>query len=298
MSGVYLPLATPFLDGDVDYDAIERLLSRYLKSGIAGLVLLGTTGESPVLSVEESDRIVELVSSIVSGSLPVYLGVSGNDTRSVTTAVSRHEKWAVDGYLIAAPYYNRPSQAGLIAHFDAVVAATERPVIVYNIPYRTGVNLENSTLFELVERNPHIVGIKDACGDIKQTIELIREAKDRLCVLAGDDHLFFTTVALGGAGGILAASHLETEAFVRVFDELTRGDRQTALSQWDQLSRWIPLLFSEPNPAPLKVCLADQGLVRSPECRLPLAPVSPSLVGALRRQFPRAVATTGTGGQP
>jgi 4-hydroxy-tetrahydrodipicolinate synthase len=287
LGGVYLPLVTPFLDGEVDHDSLERLLARYRGSGIAGLVLLGTTGESPVLSVEESERIVELVATTLQESLPLYLGVSGNDTRTVAATVRRSDRLAVDGYLVTAPYYNRPSQAGLIAHFDAVVAETDRDVIVYNIPYRTGVNLENASLFELVERNPQIVGVKDTCGDITQTLELLREGRDRLAVLAGDDHLFFASVALGGAGGILAAAHIQPESFVRVFQELQAGNVHAALDQWNQLAAWIPLLFGEPNPAPVKRWLADQGLIRSPECRLPLTAVSDELVETLRRELPR-----------
>lgn len=293
LGGVYLPLVTPFFEGEVDYESLGRLLDRYRGSGFAGLVLLGTTGESPVLSAEEQEKIVDFISTRLAGSLPLYLGVSGNDTRSVAAAVRRNDKLAVDGYLITAPYYNRPTQAGLIAHFDAAVAETERDVIIYNIPYRTGVNLQNDSVFELVERNPQIVGIKDSCGDIKQTIELVRESKGRLAVLAGEDHLFFTSVALGGAGGILAASHIEPEAFVRVYQELTTGDLQKAQAEWDKLSPWIPLLFGEPNPAPVKLWLAEQGLIRSAECRLPLTAVSEQLAEVLRNRLPRDNANNG-----
>lgn len=286
LSGVYLPLVTPFLNGEVDYESIEPMLARYLDSGIAGLVLLGTTAESPVLSVEESERIVEFVAEIVDGRLPLYLGVSGNDTKRVARSVRFSEKLAVDGYLITCPCYNRPTQAGLIAHFEAAIAETGRNVIIYNIPYRTGVNLQNASLFELVDRHPQVVGVKDSSGDIKQTIELVREGAGRLSVLAGEDHLFFTSVALGGAGGILAAAHVNPELFVEVFNRLQANDMHSALTDWNQLSSWIPVLFSEPNPAPLKVWLADQGLIRSPECRLPLSAVSMRLVEEIRCQLP------------
>ncbi len=285
--GVYLPLVTPFLDGEVDHASVKQLLARYRDSGIAGIVLLGTTGESPVLDADEAERIVELVASCVQGSLPLYLGVSGNDTRHVAASVRRSGRLPVDGYLVTAPYYNRPSQSGLIAHFDAVVSETDRDVIVYNIPYRTGVNLHNDSLFTLADRHPHIVGVKDSSGDIKQSLELLREGSDRLAVLTGEDHLFFASVALGGAGGILAAAHIEPESFVRVFDELRGGNAAAALEHWNALSSWIPLLFGEPNPAPLKVWLADQGLVQSPECRLPLSAVSEQLVTELRHRLPQ-----------
>jgi 4-hydroxy-tetrahydrodipicolinate synthase len=286
-SGVYLPLVTPFFDGEVDLASIDRLLGRYRDTGIGGLVLLGTTGESPVLSVDESERIVHHVAAALGGSLPLYLGISGNDTAHVAADIERGNRLPVDGYLITTPYYNRPSQAGLIAHFDAVVSETDRQVIVYNIPYRTGVNLHNASLLELAQRNPQIVGVKDSSGDIRQSLDLLRDGRDQLGILTGEDHLFFASVALGAAGGILAAAHVEPESFVRVFDELRAGDLEAARTVWDGLSRWIPLLFGEPNPAPLKAWLADQGLVRSAECRLPLAPVSPALVDELRRSVPK-----------
>ena len=284
--GVYLPLVTPFLDGEVDHASLESLLARYLRSGVSGLVLLGTTGESPVLSTDEADRVVAAVASAVGGRLPLYLGISGNDTRVVATAVRRAARLPVDGYLITAPYYNRPTQAGLIAHFDAVVSETDRSVIVYNIPYRTGVNVENATLFAIAEKNRNVVAVKDSSGDIKQSIELLREGKGLLSVLAGEDHLFFLSVALGGGGGILAAAHIEPEQFVGVFDELRRGQVDAALERWDRLSSWIPLLFGEPNPAPVKLWLADQGLIRSPECRLPLTAVPEIVREELRRRLP------------
>ncbi|MEV5593654.1 4-hydroxy-tetrahydrodipicolinate synthase [Streptomyces sp. NPDC052496] len=286
IDGIYLPLVTPFHDGEVDYASIARLLDRYRGSGIAGIVLLGTTGESPVLSPDESAAVVAFTAEYLDGTLPLYVGVSGNDTREVAASVRRRNRQPADGYLLTAPHYNRPTQAGLIAHFDAVLAETDRDVIVYNIPYRTGVNLHNDSLFELAARNPHLVGVKDSSGDIKQTLELVREGSGRLAVLAGEDHLFFASVALGGAGGVLASAHINPEKFVRVFDELRKGSLRTALAEWNQLGPWIPLLFAEPNPAPLKAWLAGQGLVRSPECRLPLTAVSPPLLEELRRHIP------------
>ena len=287
IKGVYLPLVTPFLGGEIDYVSLDRLLTRYLRSGVAGLVLLGTTGESPVLAREERDAVVDRVSTVVKGSLPLFLGIAGNDTRSVATTVRLAEDLPVDGYLITAPYYNRPTQAGLIAHFDALLTETERAVLVYNIPYRTGVNLENASLLNLVDRHRHLVGVKDSSGDIKQTLELLREGKDRLAVLTGEDHLFFASVACGGAGGILAAAHIQPESFVQVYNDLISGSRLVALARWNDLSRWIGLLFRESNPAPVKLWLADQGLLRSPECRLPLTAVSNSLAEELRRALPK-----------
>jgi 4-hydroxy-tetrahydrodipicolinate synthase len=286
VGGVLLPLVTPFSDGKVDERSLTQLIERYRATGISGVVLAGTTGESPVLSRGEVERVVECVAGELDGALPVYLGVTGNDTRSVVADIASHDRLPVDGYLVTAPYYNRPSQAGLGAHFDAVAEQTDRAVIVYNIPYRTGVNLENGTLLELADRHSNIVGIKDSSGDIKQSLELIRDGVGRLAVLTGEDHLFFTCVALGGAGGILASAHVLPEHFVKVFRDLTDGRREDALVTWNQLSPWIPLLFDEPNPVPLKAWLAEQGLISSPECRLPLVPATSALLAAIRERLP------------
>ncbi|MFC4033332.1 4-hydroxy-tetrahydrodipicolinate synthase [Streptomyces polygonati] len=287
VSGVILPLVTPFSDGKVDEKSLTQLVARYRATGITGVVLAGTTGESPVLSGSEVQLVVEHVAGELDGALPVYLGVSGNDTRSVAADIASYDKLSVDGYLVAAPYYNRPSQAGLSAHFDAVARQTDRAVIVYNIPYRTGVNLENSTLLALAERHSNVVGVKDSSGDIKQSMELIREGSERLAVMTGEDHLFFACVALGGAGGILASAHVLPERFVKVYRDLADGRREDALSAWNQLSPWIPLLFNEPNPVPLKAWLAEQGIISSAECRLPLAPATPGLLAAVRERLPR-----------
>ncbi len=286
LAGVYLPLVTPFHNGKVDESSLDRLIARYRGSGVAGLVLLGTTGESPVLTAAESERIVDRVATGLAGSLPLYLGVSGNDTRSVAAAIPRLNSLAVTGYLLTTPYYNRPSPSGLKAHFSALAAETDRELILYNIPYRTGVNLDNEVIFELAAQHSNIVGVKDSGANITQTLELIRESSGRLAILAGEDHLFFITVALGGAGGILAAAHLQPESFVAVYQALQQSNLPQAQALWNQLSPWIPQLFVEPNPAPVKAWLADQGLISSPECRLPLTPISEHLAAALRKQLP------------
>jgi 4-hydroxy-tetrahydrodipicolinate synthase len=277
---------TPFRDGQVDERSLSQLVARYRDSGISGVVLAGTTGESPVLSRGEIERLVEHVAAELDGSLPIYLGVSGNDTVSVATGVEKLNRLPLDGYLVTTPYYSRPSQDGLRAHFDAVAGQTDRAIIVYNIPYRTGVNLHNATLLGLAERHSNIVGVKDSSGDVKQSLELIREGAGRLAVMTGEDHLFFVCVALGGAGGVLAAAHVLPEHFVKVFRDLTTGQRDDALSTWNRLSPWIPMLFEEPNPVPLKAWLASQGLISSPECRLPLTPASEGLLASMRERLP------------
>jgi 4-hydroxy-tetrahydrodipicolinate synthase len=209
--------------------------------------------------------------------VPVYAGVSGNATRTVAASMRHLERFDVDGYLVVCPYYNRPPQDGLFAHFREVAADTERSIIVYNIPYRTGVNLENDTLFALAEACPNIVAVKDSCGNLAQTSDLIARAPGNFSVLTGEDNLFFTAVANGAAGGVLASAHIATETFVNVEKYIRQNDVRRAHREWSTVSPVVSLLFAEPNPMPLKHCLWRMGLIRSPECRLPLTQVSSRL---------------------
>jgi 4-hydroxy-tetrahydrodipicolinate synthase len=280
LSGVWLPIVTPFVDGAVDYDGYASLVSHYLDRGIAGIIPLGTTGESPTVDDDEAERLVERTVSAVDGRVPIFVGVSGNDTRKVAKAIKRLERHPVQGILSVCPYYSRPPQDGLRDHFTQVAKATDRPVLIYNIPYRTGVNLANDTLLELAEL-PNIVGVKDSSGDIAQSLDLLRRRPPGFAVLTGEDKYFYTMLAHGGDGGILAASHLHTEKFVAVHARMAANDHVGARDIWSELEDGIPLLFREANPMPIKHCLWRQKLLRSPECRLPLTRVSEGLGRAL-----------------
>lgn len=276
LQGVYLPIITPFQEDEIDEDTYRSLIEHYLPTGISGLIPLGTTGESPTLSDDEVERMVELTVSAVNGRLPVYIGVGGNCTKKVLQMLKRVERYAIQGILSVCPYYNRPSQRGMYEHFLRISEATNQKIIIYNIPYRTGVNLDNETLLKLAEQR-NIIGVKDSCGNLKQTTELICQKPDGFSVLTGEDALFYTTVTHGGDGGILAAAHLRTAEFVEVFRLLQANDYQAALPRWQALSRFIPLLFQEPNPTPLKYVLRRLGLIPSHETRLPLVEISPEL---------------------
>jgi len=271
-----LPIITPFQDDDIDEDTYRNLIEHYLPTGISGLIPLGTTGESPTLSDDEVERMVELTVSAVNGRLPVYIGVGGNCTKKVLLMLKRVEQYAVQGILSVCPYYNRPSQRGMYEHFLRISEATDFDIIIYNIPYRTGVNLENEWLLKLAEQR-NIIGVKDSCGSLKQTTELIGQKPDGFSVLTGEDALFYTTVTHGGDGGILAAAHLRTAEFVEVFRLLQANDYQAALPRWQALSRFIPMLFQEPNPTPLKYTLHRLDLIPSHEARLPLVEISSEL---------------------
>jgi 4-hydroxy-tetrahydrodipicolinate synthase len=277
---VWLPIVTPFVDGEIDYASYERLVDHYVRAGVAGIIPLGTTGESPTVDEAEADRLIESTVSAVDGRVPILVGVSGNDTRKVVKTVTRMERHRVDGLLATCPYYNRPSQDGLRAHFTRLAEATDLPILIYNIPYRTGVNLANDTLLALAEL-PNVAGVKDSSGDVAQSLALLRQRPDGFSVLTGEDAYFYTMLAHGGDGGILASAHLQTETAIAVYERMAANDHQGARALWSAFEALIPLLFKEPNPMPVKHCLWRRGLIRSPECRLPLTRVSPALAREL-----------------
>jgi 4-hydroxy-tetrahydrodipicolinate synthase len=280
ISGLWLPLVTPFKDGDVDFPSYERLIDHYLAEGVDGLFPLGTTGESPALDDDEIDELVERTVAKVAGRVPVFVGVGGNATHKVEKTLRRLDRFAFEGIVSVCPYYNRPSQDGLIAHFRAIAAATDRDVLIYNIPYRTAVNLSNDSLLELAEV-PNITGVKDSSGSIAQSLELLQRKPADFSVLTGEDALFFTMMANGADGGILAASHLMTAGFVEVGRRFAANDVAGAHAAWAPLASFVPLLFAEANPMPIKYLLWRQGLIASPECRLPLTRISDALARRL-----------------
>lgn len=279
-SGVWLPIVTPFVDGEIDYAGYERLVDHYVRAGVAGVIPLGTTGESPTVDEAEAEGLIERTVAAVDGRVPILVGVSGNDTRKVVKTVKRLERHRIDGLLATCPYYNRPSQDGLREHFVRVAEATDRPILIYNIPYRTGVNLANDTLLALAEL-PNVAGVKDSSGDVAQSLALLRRRPDGFSVLTGEDAYFYTMLAHGGDGGILASAHLETETFIGVDARMAANDHHGARALWSVLEAVIPLLFKEPNPMPIKHCLWRRGLIGSPECRLPLTRISPALAREL-----------------
>ncbi len=257
-----------------------------MKIGVTGIIPLGTTGESPTIDDDEAERLVERTVATVAGRVPIVVGVGSNDTRKAVKAVKRLERHPVQGILSVCPYYNRPSQDGMREHFTRIAEATDRPILIYNIPYRTGVNLTNETLLRLAEV-PNIAGVKDSSGSIAQSLELLRQRPDGFAVLTGEDAYFYTMLAHGGDGGILASAHVETALFLTVYERMAANDHQGARKTWSRLEPLVPLLFKEPNPVPIKHCLWRQGLIGSPECRLPLTRVSDALAVELDRALAR-----------
>jgi 4-hydroxy-tetrahydrodipicolinate synthase len=284
--GVWLPLITPFRDGDLDIASLERLVRHYRRQPIDGMILAATTGEGMTLDPDEVNRLVETVTETLDGQMPVYLGLSGSDTRKVAAAVGQSGRLRIDGYLVACPYYTRPGQDGLYRHFEAVGEAADRPVLIYNIPYRTGVNLANDTLLGLAEL-PNIAGLKDCCADMGQTFDLLCRRPAGFSVLTGEDALYYGAIAHGADGGILASAHIETASFAHVRNCLLAGDQPAALAAWRRLSFVPRLLFAEPSPSPIKYWLWRAGLIESPEVRLPMTEVSAGLASRIDGEVER-----------
>lgn len=287
ISGIWLPIITPFRDGAVDLQSYERLLEHYLGRGIRGVFPLGTTGESPTLDEDEMEAVVDRTVSVVAGRVPIFVGIGGNATARVVKAVRRLERYPFEGIVSVCPYYNRPGQDGLREHFTRIAESTEREIMIYNIPYRTSVNLLNETLLQLAEL-PNIVGVKDSSGNLAQSLDLLRLRPQGFAVMTGDDAQLYTTLAHGGDGGILASAHLDTERFVGVYERMVANDYRGARALWAGLEAVVPLLFREANPMPIKYALWRQGLIASPECRLPLTRVSRELAELLDGLVPAA----------
>jgi 4-hydroxy-tetrahydrodipicolinate synthase len=282
ISGIWLPIITPFVNGTIDLASYERMLMDYLGRGVTGVFPLGTTGESPTLDDDEMEAIVDRTVSVVAGRVPVFVGVGGNATAKVLKTLERLDRYAFPGIVSVCPYYNRPSQDGMREHFTRLAEATDKQILIYNIPYRTSVNLANETLLRLAEQR-NIVGVKDSSGNLAQSLELLRHRPAGFAVLTGDDPMLYTMLAHGADGGILASAHIRTDRFLAVSERMMANDHQGARKIWAELDTLVPLLFKEANPMPIKHCLWREGLIASAECRLPLTRVSPALADELDR---------------
>jgi len=286
VQGLWLPLITPFRNGALDEGSLRRMARHYLGEPIDGFILAATTGEGLTIDEDETGRLVAIVAEEMSAKRPIFLGLSGSDTRKLAKALARTASWPVDGYLIACPYYTRPSQQGLARHFAALAGQSARPILVYNIPYRTSVNMSNDTLLRLAAL-PTIVGVKDCCAEQNQSFDLIRARPPAFSVMTGEDALFYAALTQGADGGILAAAHVAPARFACVRNILMSGDQQGALRAWRALVDLPRLLFAEPSPAPIKHWLWRSGLIDSPEVRLPMTQVSDALAARIDAEIAR-----------
>ncbi|MDD5747815.1 MAG: 4-hydroxy-tetrahydrodipicolinate synthase [Actinomycetota bacterium] len=270
--GIYVPNITPFKNGDVDEGSLRRLVDYLVDSGATGLVPCGTTGECATLSHDEHIEVIRVTVEQVEGRCPVIAGIGTNSTSETIELIERAEGIDVDGYLVVGPYYNRPSQEGIIEHYREISNATERPILIYNIPSRTGRNIEAGTIVEL-SRVPNIVGVKDASGDLNETMNIIARTED-FSVLSGEDHLLFSITCLGGHGGIMASGHVLPDRFLELYGSVKEGRLDEARSLHYHLLPLIGVMFKEPNPAPAKAAMKLMGIIESDELRLPMISVS------------------------
>jgi 4-hydroxy-tetrahydrodipicolinate synthase len=302
LHGLWLPLVTPFRNGELDEASLRRLVRHYAALPVNGLILAATTGESLTLEPEEIERLVVTVRDEAGRArklpirLPILLGLSGSNTRALLETLKRTSAWPIDGYLISCPYYSRPSQRGLQLHFEALADRAPHPVLLYNIPYRTGVNLGNEAMLRLAA-HPNIFGLKDCSADRSQSLDLLRRRGPGFAVLTGEDAQYHEALLDGADGGILAAAHVETDAFADVWKLMVAGDRDGALSRWRTIADLTRLLFAEPSPAPIKYWLWRAGLIDSPEVRLPMTEVSAELAERIDREIERRLLPSLRGAQ-
>ena len=268
--GIWVPLATPLHHCEIDLAALQTLADGLIADGAHGLVVCGTTGEASQLDIDEQDAALTAVLEVAHKRCPVLMGIGGSDTFAAAGKALRFDDSGLAGYLVSTPAYVRPSQDGLVRHFETIADATAQPIVLYNVPARTGVNLELATARRLAV-NPQFIGIKEAGGSLQQMTELVRRTP--LSMLCGDDALLFAALCGGGHGAISAAAHIRVDLYVRLYDLVCAQRLTEARDLFDHLLPIIRLLFSEPNPAPLKAALSIQDRIGD-ELRLPMTPAS------------------------
>ena len=285
--GVITALITPLRDGTVDEAAFSALLERQIAAGVHGVVPMGTTGESATLTVDEHKRVVDLCVEKAAGRVRVIAGAGSPSTGKAIELVRHAKTVGADGALVVTPYYNRPSQAGLKAHFEAVADAVQLPVLLYNVPGRTGVDLSDDVTIALAKQ-PNVVGIKDATGDMGRISRMRAEIGEGFALISGDDPSFLGYLAHGGHGVISVSSNVAPEGMVALYDAVQRGDLESARLWQDRLISLHKALFLDNSPAPTKYALAKLGLCGE-DVRLPLAPTNQ----AARPVIDRAMAAAG-----
>ena len=263
-------------DGSVSYAELENLVAIQLKSGISGVVPCGTTGESPTLSKKEHLQVISETVSQVAGEIPVIAGTGANSTAEAIHLTENADQVGADGFLLVAPYYNKPSQAGLLAHFGAIAERTEKPIVLYSIPSRCGIEIATATVARLHEKHPHVCALKEAGGRSAKVTETVCALGDDFVTLSGDDGLTLPFMACGAKGVISVASNLVPSIVSELVRHALNNEYEQARAVHLKHYQLFNDLFCEPNPVPVKALLHLKGLLDSPEVRLPLTPASPA----------------------
>ena len=272
LRGMGVALVTPFKqDGEIDFDALKRLVEYQITNGTDYLVVLGTTAETPTLTEEEKEAVIQTVVSTVHGRVPLVLGMGGNNTRTLVNKIRTSDFNGIDALLSVTPYYNKPSQEGLYRHYEAIAKASRLPIILYNVPGRTGVNMLPETTLRLAHDFPNIVAIKEASGNFTQIDDIIKNKPERFSVISGDDGITYPLLTLGAVGVISVIGNAFPYEFSKMVRLALNGDYQHALLIHHQFTELIKLLFVEGNPAGVKSMLAAMGFIEN-RLRLPLVP--------------------------
>ena len=270
--GLGVALVTPFCtDGSIDFDALYRLVEYQIKGGVDFLCIMGTTAETPTLSSEEKRLLKERIVERVAGRVPLLMGCGGNNTSAILNDL-KNENWrGIDGILSVCPYYNKPSQEGLYQHFAAIAKASPLPVVLYNVPGRTGVNMTAETTLRLAREFENIVAIKEASGNITQMDDIIKDKPQHFDVISGDDGITFPLITLGAVGVISVIGNALPAEFSRMVRLALKGEYSTSLSIHHKFTELFKLLFVDGNPAGVKAMLSEMGLIQN-VLRLPLVP--------------------------
>ncbi|MBQ2365399.1 MAG: 4-hydroxy-tetrahydrodipicolinate synthase [Alistipes sp.] len=281
IKGVGVALITPFKNYEVDYDALERMVDYVIAGGVDYIVALGTTAETPTLSTAERNKVLRYIVAKCAERVPIVAGVGGNSTHDTVELLRNFDLSGVVAILSVVPYYNKPTQEGIYRHFMAIAEASPLPVIIYNVPGRTGVNMSAQTSLRLAHASKNIIAIKEASGNIEQMQEIIDGRPDNFLVLSGDDALTVELIKRGGEGVISVAANCFPEMFCDCIHKAMAGSIAEAEQQMERLTRPINLLFKEGNPTGAKAMCADMGLITN-ELRLPLVSSSDTLTQEIK----------------
>ena len=276
LHGAHTALITPMKDGSVSYADLERLVNAQLSSGISGLVPCGTTGESPTLSEEEHLQVIKNTVEIVDGKIPVIAGTGANSTQEALELTQKADQAGADAFLLVAPYYNKPSQEGLIAHFSALAESTEKPIILYSIPSRCGIEISTNTIARLYEKYPNVCALKEAGGRSSKVSESVGSLDSNFVVLSGDDGLTLPFMACGAKGVISVASNIIPNEVSQLVELAIKDNYKQAREIHAKNYSFFCDIFMEPNPVPIKTLLQLKGIIQSAEARLPLTPPTAS----------------------
>ena len=281
LQGSIVALVTPFKDGKVDEGSLRNLIRWHLSAGTNGILVLGTTGEAPAVDIEERKRIMEIALEEAKGKVPLIVGTGTNNTKKVLEYTKLAEDMGFDAALIVTPYYNKPTQNGLYEHYSYIAKNTKIPIIPYNVPGRTGVNMLPDTTAKLSQIE-NIVAIKEACGDIKQVSELLLKCPKDFTILSGDDFTAYATVMLGGKGVISVAANVMPKEMAQLMENALNGNVEKAQELNLKLYPLYKAMFIETNPIPAKAALWLMGKIETPEVRLPLAQLSEKSLETLK----------------